>query len=219
MDDNAATTEPEIAAPVRPPRRQRSPVDGGHGSPMGRRRSPAATAKIVTVGASTTAMLGMIAGYGIAEGTAASPRLSPTITRPPTRRTQHRRRRRSIHDHDRPAGDRRLHRPRHGPAHLTGGSVRTRPDRNTEHACDRRIESVGARADRPGHSARPSADDALRRLSTSRACPAASGARTGRTGRTSARPRSAGEQRWQLSPREARPARPRSPWRGRRHTS
>ena len=33
-----------------------------------RRRSPASNAKIVTVGVSTTAMLGMIAGYGIADG-------------------------------------------------------------------------------------------------------------------------------------------------------
>jgi hypothetical protein len=33
----------------------------------GRRRSPASTARIVTVGASTTAVLGMMAGYGIAD--------------------------------------------------------------------------------------------------------------------------------------------------------
>ena len=33
-----------------------------------RRRSPAANAKIITIGASTTALLGMIAGYGIADG-------------------------------------------------------------------------------------------------------------------------------------------------------
>ncbi len=39
--------------------------------PAGRRRSPASTAKIVTVGASTTAVLGMMAGYGIADHAAA----------------------------------------------------------------------------------------------------------------------------------------------------
>ena len=43
-----------------------------------RRRSPALSAKVITVGASTTAMLGMMAGYGIAEGRAdQSPTLEP----------------------------------------------------------------------------------------------------------------------------------------------
>lgn len=38
-----------------------------------RRRSPARDAKIVTVGASTTALLGIIAGFGIADGRSAEP--------------------------------------------------------------------------------------------------------------------------------------------------
>lgn len=83
MDGDTATTEVEIAAPDKRDRSQRSPHDRGHGSSVGRRRSPATTAKIVTVGASTTAMFGMIAGYGIAEGMAAS---KPTLVaddRPP----------------------------------------------------------------------------------------------------------------------------------------
>lgn len=43
-----------------------------------RRRSPALSAKVITVGASTTAMLGMMAGYGIAEGRAdQAPTLEP----------------------------------------------------------------------------------------------------------------------------------------------
>jgi hypothetical protein len=82
-DGSAATPKAEIAAPERPDRSQRSPLDRGHASPLGRRRSPATTAKIVTVGASTTAMLGMIAGYGITERMAAS---KPTLVaddRPP----------------------------------------------------------------------------------------------------------------------------------------
>ncbi len=43
-----------------------------------RRRSPARSAKVLTVGASTTAVLGMMAGYGIAESKAAqAPTLEP----------------------------------------------------------------------------------------------------------------------------------------------
>ncbi len=58
-----------------------------------RRRSPATTAKIVTVGASTTAVLGMMAGYGIADRVAASDpvvvpagdvALPPAVAQPPT---------------------------------------------------------------------------------------------------------------------------------------
>jgi len=50
----------------------------------GRRRSPAATAKIVTVGASTTAVLGLVAGYGYAEHRPADPQLvdDQSITSP-----------------------------------------------------------------------------------------------------------------------------------------
>ncbi len=47
------------------------PVADG-ASRSARRRGPATTAKIVTVGASTTALLGMMAGYGIAGRAAAS---------------------------------------------------------------------------------------------------------------------------------------------------
>ena len=65
------------AAPASPPaepvvadrlaRLQNREAPSPSGTRAGRRRSPAANAKIVTVGASATAMLGMIAGYGIAD--------------------------------------------------------------------------------------------------------------------------------------------------------
>ncbi len=85
-----ATGTPSIAAPTdsgfappSTPRRASAHSDRGaadprppdpitRGNPPRRRRSPATTAKIVTVGASTTAVLGMMAGYGIAEQAAAS---------------------------------------------------------------------------------------------------------------------------------------------------
>jgi hypothetical protein len=57
--NRAGQSPPDAGRPNRPPR-------------AGRRRSPASTAKIVTVGASTTAVLGMMAGYGIADHAAAS---------------------------------------------------------------------------------------------------------------------------------------------------
>jgi hypothetical protein len=76
MDGTTASADAEIAVPDASGRWQRSPRDRGHGSSASRRRSPATTAKIVTVGASTTAMLGMIAGYGITDRMAAS---KPTL--------------------------------------------------------------------------------------------------------------------------------------------
>ena len=50
----------------------RSDASSKHAPGRSRRRSPAAAAKIFTIGASTTAVLGIMAGYGIAEESAAS---------------------------------------------------------------------------------------------------------------------------------------------------
>lgn len=72
----SATTEPT---------EQQSPTPGPNitTGPSRRRRSPALSAKVLTVGVSTTAMLGMMAGYGIAEGRAdQAPTLEP-VTDPP----------------------------------------------------------------------------------------------------------------------------------------
>lgn len=60
--DSAPTvaTDPNPPGPV--------PPSDGKARRQRRRRSPARDAKILTVGASTTALLGMIAAYGIADG-------------------------------------------------------------------------------------------------------------------------------------------------------
>jgi len=80
-----ASTEPnhpDVRVPTTDSPRGRASV-----GPSRRRRSPAATAKIVTIGASTTALLGLIAAYGYAEARPEGPQLvdagatgSPTAT-------------------------------------------------------------------------------------------------------------------------------------------
>jgi hypothetical protein len=84
IDPSAATTtnaDPATGAATPTPTTTFDRAHGGR-STRRRRRSPAATAKIVTVGASTTAMLGLIAGYGYAEGRPDGPDLTDAQTAP-----------------------------------------------------------------------------------------------------------------------------------------
>lgn len=69
----AETVTEVVDSPVAP-----EPREAATAPVRGRRRSPAMSAKVLTVGVSTTAMLGMIAGYGIAEGRSQqTPQLEP----------------------------------------------------------------------------------------------------------------------------------------------